>query len=68
MVTPIKKFSCYEFEVIKNDGGWYYIIYDPDYNPCDSTIIRQSDEWYDTKAQAHFAAIGHISLLENGEG
>lgn len=64
----ILKFSCYEYEVIENKEGWYYIIYDPDYEPCDSTIIRQADEWFDSSAQASLAAIGHISLLENGEG
>lgn len=64
----ISKFSCYEYELIQDDKGWYYIIYDPDYEPCDSTIIRQSDDWYEGEGRANLAAIGHISLLENGEG
>jgi hypothetical protein len=64
----IEKYSCYEYEIIKDDKGWYYIIYDPDYNPCEVSIIRQGEEWLDSEQQAHFAAIGHISLLENGEG
>jgi hypothetical protein len=72
----IEKFSCYEYQVRKYNGkiystvskGWDYVIYDPDYKPSDDTIIRESSEWFDSEQQARFAAIGHISLLENGEG
>lgn len=72
----IEKYSCYEFTVRKYGGkiytqvsnGWDYIIYDPHYKPTDHTIIRESEEWYDTEELARFAVIGHIDLLENGEG
>ena len=64
----ILKFSLYEYELIHNDGGWYYIIYDPDYDPSDTSIMKQSDDWYESAGRANLAAIGHISLLENGEG
>jgi len=62
----VRKFSTYEYELILNDKGWYYIIYDPDYDASDSTIIRQSDDWYDSETRANLAAIGHITLLEQG--
>lgn len=62
------KFSCYEYEILKTDQGWVYQIYDPDYKPCPISIIRESDEWYESSGHANLAAIGHISLLENGEG
>lgn len=76
----MEKFSCYEFEVRchdipgwdKNENKWvkgyYYVIFDNYYKPCDPTIIRESDQYFDTEQEARFAAIGHISLLENGEG
>ncbi len=46
-------------------AGWVYDIFDLETPP---NLIRESDEWFDSEAQACFAAIGHISLLENGEG
>lgn len=64
----ILKFSCYEYELIQDDKGWYYIIYDPDYKPCEVSIIRQGEDWLESSGHANLAAIGHISLLENGEG
>jgi hypothetical protein len=33
-----------------------------------SNVLRESDEYFDTPQEAKFAAIGHIDLLENGEG
>ncbi len=67
------KYSCYEFAVLEdpNGSGWYYEIYtdDVDYNNWMRTnILRSSDEWFDSAQRARFAAIGHIDLLENGEG
>jgi len=44
--------------------GYAYTIYKKDTDK----IVRESEEWFDSEAQAGFAAIGHISLLENGEG
>lgn len=44
---------------------WVYEIYDLN-NPPE--LVRESTEWFDSEARAEFAAIGHISLLENGEG
>ena len=69
----MEKFSLYEFNVILDlhGCGWYYEIYtdDIDYiNWRKTNILRSSDEWFDTAQEARFAAIGHINLLENGEG
>jgi hypothetical protein len=44
--------------------GWVYEIY----TQFDDVLVRESKEWFDSEAQAGFAAVGHISLLENGEG
>ncbi len=69
----IEKYSLYEFSVFENtDGeGFVYEIYtdDVDYiNWMRTNVLRESSEWFDTEFQARCAAIGHISLLENGEG
>jgi len=64
----IEKYSYYEFEVFHDvdcPDHWLYRIYDSFYK---DEVIRESDEWFDTEIQARFAAIGHIGLLENGEG
>lgn len=64
----IEKYSCYEFEVIQDfNETWIYKIYSSGCPPYDDGVI-DSDEWYDTEQEARFAAIGHIDLLENGEG
>lgn len=68
-----EKYSCYEFEVNKAIIlrepailGYVYKIFNwNDYFCCADDI--ESDEWYETEQEARFAAIGHISLLENGE-
>lgn len=44
--------------------GWVYEIY----TQFDGVLIIESNEWFDNKGSAELAAIGHISLLENGEG
>ena len=48
----------------ENWEGFVYKIY----SQTTKELVRESDEWFDSEAQAGFAAIGHISLLENGEG
>ena len=71
-----EKYSCYEFEILKvvyaeRDGrmnmGYIYEIYSDGCQPYDDGLI-ESDEYFDTEQQARFAAVGHIDLLENGEG
>jgi hypothetical protein len=44
--------------------GWVYEIY----TQFDDVLVRESDEWFDCEMRATWAAIGHISLLEQGEG
>lgn len=66
-----EKYSCYEYEVKKDEQGFIYTIFTDcvDYNFFMQTdILRESDEWFDTEQEARFAAIGHIDLLESGEG
>jgi hypothetical protein len=64
----IRKFNTYEYQIILNERGHYYIIYDPNYDASDGTIIRQSYDWHESETRANLAAIGHITQLENGEG
>lgn len=61
----MEKFSYYNFQILKNDKGkgFIYEIYNEALE-----LVRESDEWYEYEGIARFAAIGHISLLENGEG
>jgi len=68
----IEKHSCYEFAVFKYPDDehpsakhYYYKIFGEACPPYDDGII-ESDEWFDAEQEARFAAIGHISLLENG--
>jgi hypothetical protein len=77
----IEKYSCYEFEVKhelvpiwsqegktnKTVDGYTYEILGEGCKPYYDGIIK-SEEWFDTEQEARFAAIGHIDLLENGEG
>lgn len=76
----IEKFSYYDFEIRSHNvpgfgennnkyiPGYYYVIYDSYYKPCEFTIIREADEYFDSEEEARLAAIGHISLLEDGDG
>jgi len=66
--------SIYQYHVLHTSDvlangeqwtGWVYEIYTQNQKP---ELIRESNEWFDSEAQAGFATIGHISLLENGEG
>ncbi len=74
-------YSCYSFEIFhelvpvwnakgitdKTVNGYTYKIYGEGCHPYDDGVI-DSSEWFETEQEARFAAIGHISLLENGEG
>lgn len=62
-----RKYSCYEYELYQLPGKperWCYNIFDP----YDDSILRESSEWFESEGEANLAAIGHIDLLENGEG
>ena len=61
-----EKYNSYHFEIIADDDVWLYAIFYPEYPQIPP--LRISDECFDTEQEARFAAIGHISLLENGEG
>lgn len=60
-------YGCYDFEIINHKGSWVYVIYEPGIPASPKSIIRDSEN-YGAQQEARFAAIGHISLLENGEG
>jgi len=73
-VVNSEKYSLYDFDILEyldddNQKHYYYTIHtnDIDYITCKPMNI-ESDEYFDTAEEARFAAIGHISLLENGEG
>lgn len=66
----IEKYSHYEFQIYRDEEDskhWLYRIYISEHKPSKNTILRESDEWFDTEQEARFAAIGHISALEEGE-
>jgi hypothetical protein len=61
----VENFGRYKFRIIRNDerAAWYYqITFDG------HTILRESKDFFLYEGIARFAAIGHISLLEQGKG
>lgn len=71
MKTNYTKEKCgdYSFIVMETPVSekykWFYTIYDT----CKEVIHRNKNhEYFDTEQQARYAAIGHITLLENQEG
>ena len=61
----MEKYGQYKFRIIKNETekGWFYqISFDG------ITVLRESKEIFQYENTARFAAIGHISLLEQGKG
>ena len=79
MDTLIKedKYSHYEYEIwaypdddYQDTKYYYYKILDKNGDQAywtGDSVIRISDEDFETEQEAIFAAIGHISLLEDGE-
>lgn len=51
----------------KTVNGYVYKIYGEGCYPYSDGVI-DSDEWFESEQEARFAAIDHITLLENGEG
>ena len=65
----IEKYSCYKYIIHKqpdSKGYTYEILLENNYLGYPESI--ESDEYFDAEQEARFAAIGHIDLLENGEG
>lgn len=67
MTHDIEQFGQYKFEIFEHPDDdypahkWYtYRIYN-------DTVIEDVNG-YETAQEARFAAIGHITKLENGEG
>lgn len=73
-----EKYSFYEYEIWSYadddypDTQYYYykiLSNDPDLQFwLNTNVLSESTEYFDTQQEAKFAAIGHIDLLENGEG
>ncbi len=61
----MEKFGIYNFQVLEDisGNGFCYKIYDDNGMPT-----RESREFFHYEGIARFAAIGHISLLEQGKG
>jgi hypothetical protein len=60
----IEKYSLYEFNIYKKDEEFHYVIYSEGCMPYFNGDI-DSDESFETEQEARFAAIGHITELEN---
>lgn len=58
----MEHYSNHDFEVYKEEKGWVYDIYSREYM---DTLI-ESAEYFDSEGEARLAAIGHISVIENG--
>lgn len=61
----MEHFGHYKFRIFYDatEKGWRYHI------TCDGfDILRESKDVFPVEGLARFAAIGHISLLEKGEG
>lgn len=61
----MEKLGDYHFQVLEDVSGrgFCYKIYDDH-----GRAFRESKEFFQYKGIARFAAIGHISLLEQGKG
>ena len=53
------------YDVYSKDDQWYYKIYIMDKKEV-STLLFDSQEGFETKQRAIFAAVGHTILLANG--
>ncbi len=73
MIREREKHSYYEFKIFEHPDDdypadkWYsYKIYGSGCHPYDDGVIEDPNG-YDTEQEARFAAIGHITRLEDGE-
>lgn len=66
-----EKYGMYEYRIKKETHGYIYEIYSScsDYKFFMGTnVLKESLENFETESEARFAAIGHITLIEDGEG
>lgn len=64
MKEPMKEFGeLYLYRIFELLSRFRYEIY----TKSEKRLIVRSEEWFDSRAKAEFAAIGHIDLLEKGE-
>ena len=61
----MEKFGCFKYIIYQVCGhdAWKYQIFDDN-----ESVLRESDEVYRFEGIARFAAIGHITLLEQQKG
>ena len=66
-----EKYNDYKFEIFEYSDDdypttkyYYYRIY----NDSQQGYIESDGNMFESEQEARFAAIGHISLLEKGEG
>lgn len=59
----MKKIGDYEYSIRPHEEneGYCYSVY------LDEHILVKSDEIFETKIKAELAAVGHITLIENGD-
>lgn len=65
----IEQYSCYKYIIHHQpdlNGYTYEILLENDYMGYPDSI--ESSEYFDAEQEPRFAVIGHIDLLENGEG
>jgi hypothetical protein len=66
----IEKYRDYAFEIYcapNRPTHWTYKIYTIHYKSRKQMTLIESDEKFDSEAEARMAAIGHIHLIEKGE-
>ena len=66
----MKQFSLYQYQAFyvyesADAQGYVYEIYSLETPPL---LIREGTEWFESQGHAELAAVGHISMLEHGEG
>jgi hypothetical protein len=60
----MEKFGYFKFRIYQKDiDNWQYEIFDEN-----DKVLRHSEENYRFQGIARFAAIGHITLLEQQKG
>jgi hypothetical protein len=59
----MEKHGNYEYDIIVFHGKYSYLIMSKEVK---GRVKVYSNEWFEEKSKAYFAAIGHIQLLEQG--
>lgn len=57
----MREFKGINYSMFEHKGEWGYKIHKED-----DTILLTSTDWFESEGEASLAAIGHISLLQQG--